>query len=544
MTSGGKIWTDAYLITDADGRRVTGGTAGNTPSRYPSPADWRNEILYSILIDRFDWAGTRHCEGDPADGNSRHGGNLAGVAKRLGYLQNLGVTAIVLSPVAETASGAYHGYAPIKLDAVDPRLGSMADLVALTEAAHRRGIRVVLDLVLNHVGPVFDYADGDGWKGVDNPGRIARWRSTVEPPALASPVHFSRRGIIEDWKDPDQASWGDFPPNLRRLATENPATQPLLIDLACRWISMTGIDGIRLDAIRHMSPDFVRRLVTRLRKRAAALGKNNFLVVGEYSSTADRPIAECMRLGIDSAFNYPEYRRQSWALHGKAPCTDLTKSFETARAAFGRSLSRMVRFIDNHDVYRFLRDGEPESLLRPALAFLVFSAGIPLLYYGTEQAFRQPTDRLERECSADRASPRNREDMFGAGMFTSASSSGDKFDENSATYRWTRQLLAVRAQFAALRTGEQIVRHASMTGPGIFAFSRVGTDSEVVVVLNTADVEQHADVTIGARLGADRDPLRDALDPQYVAPVRPARQRGAGVRARPKPASSVRRRLR
>jgi hypothetical protein len=222
-----KVWTDAYLLTDADADTLTEATG-----RYPSPADWRDEVFYSILIDRFDWAGSRHCDGDPADGNGRHGGNLAGVTKRLGYLQNLGVTTIVLSPVSETAAGAYHGYSPIKLDAVDPRLGSLADLVALTDEAHRRDMRIVLDLVLNHAGPVFEYDDGDGWKGVDNPGRIARWTAAVEPSYLASPAHFSRRGIIEDWKDPDQASWGDFPPNLRRLATENPATQPLLIEVA------------------------------------------------------------------------------------------------------------------------------------------------------------------------------------------------------------------------------------------------------------------------------------------------------------------------
>ncbi|MEV0397608.1 alpha-amylase family glycosyl hydrolase, partial [Polymorphospora rubra] len=497
-----------------------------TPDRpgHPSPADWRDEVLYSILIDRFE-AGPRPVGyGDPADGDSRHGGTLSGVTGRLDYLRDLGVTTLLLSPVTRTTPDSYHGYAPVHLLAVDPYLGSLADLRELVDEAHRRGIRVVLDLVVNHAARIFEYEGGDdGWKGAAHPAPVGAWTVDFKPVELAVPEHFSRRGQIADWKDPDHAALGDFPPGYRRLATENPATRTLLVRIARWWLRETDADGVRLDAIRHLDPDFVRELTADLKNFAAATGKDDLLVLGEYSSTADGPIVDSLGLGFDSAYNYPEYRRQSWALHGAAPTRDLADSLATAADAFGPYLPRLVRFIDNHDVYRFLRDGEPDGRLRVALAFLMFSIGIPMLYYGTEQGFRQPTRRLERECSADRASPRNREDMFAAGRFVSASSAGDRFDTGSAMFRWTRTLIDVRRRFVALRRGDQVVRRSDPDGPGVYAFSRIHGDEEVIVVLNTADEPRRAVLETGGS-------WVDALDPGYAGGPSEVDVDGFGVR--------------
>ncbi|HKT03923.1 MAG TPA: alpha-amylase family glycosyl hydrolase [Rugosimonospora sp.] len=475
---------------------------------HPSPEDWRDEVMYSILIDRFQAGPGRVIEGDPADGGSRHGGNLRGITGRLNYLSDLGVTAIQLSPVTWTAPGTYHGYAPVHLMSVDPRLGRMADLVELIDRAHRRGIRVLLDLVVNHTGPVFQYADGHNrWK--DAPAPVAGGVVHIRPRELADPAHFSRRGIIADWKDPEQAAFGDFPPSHRHLATDNPATARLLEHVACWWLRETDADGLRLDAIRHLYPPFLTALCATVRQYAARLGKHNLLIVGEYSSTTDAPIAESLRLGVDTGYNYPEYRRQSWALHGQAPTRDLETSSGTAVAAFGPAHGRLIRFVDNHDVFRFLRYGEPASRLRPALAFLLFSPGIPMLYYGTEQGMRQPSQRLDRECSADRAAPRNREDMFAEGQFTSASSAGDKFDPSSEMFRWTQRLIQIRQRFPALRHGRQIVRWSDPRGPGLYALSRIDEGQEVLVVLNTAAEERREFIPVGPVLGGR--PLVDAL---------------------------------
>lgn len=499
---------------------------------HPSPADWRDEVGYAVLLDRFAHARFRATVGDPAHGDTRHGGNLPGVTARLDYLRDLGVTVLQLSPVTLTDPASYHHYGPTHLTRVDPHLGTHDDLVELVAQAHRRGIRVLLDLLVNHMGRVFEYADGDHFR--DEPAPIARWTAQVGPVEFADERRFTRRGVIHDWKHPVQAVRGDFPPGLRRLATEDPATADLLITVAQWWLRSTDADGFRIDAIRHLDPAFVTRLAVEVKKYAASLGKHDFLILGEFSATDDAPIAECLQLGVDSVYNYPEYRRQSWALHGQAPALALEQSLLRARAAWSEPVhDRTMRFIDNHDVYRFLRDGEPVGRLHVALAFLVFSTGIPMLYYGTEQGFRQPTQRLERECSADRAAPRNREDMFADGAFTSGSSAGDRFDATSPTFGWTRRLLAVRRAHVALRRGRQTSRFADPDGPGLYAFSRHTDGHEVLVVLNTSDEPRQATVAVGPLL-AVQSALTDALDPAHTAAVGPdgvvATLPGHGVR--------------
>lgn len=388
---------------------------------FPSPQDWRDEVIYSILIDRFAHARFREAHGDPADGESRHGGNLPGVTAHLDYLAGLGVTVLQLSPVATNEPTSYHGYGPLHLTEVDPALGTLDDLIELVQQAHHRNMRVVLDLVLNHVARAFDYPDGDAFRSEPAPSVI--WTQKIGPAAFAHESRYSRRGAIQNWQDDVQAVRGDFPPGLRRLATEDPDTATLLIDVAIWWLDRTDIDGVRVDAVRHLEPEFVRRCCVELRAAAQARGKDNFLVLGEHSTTLDEPLVQTLATGVNSIYLYPEYRRQSWPLHGQAPASDLATSTIAARRMIGEHAhDHGARFIDNHDTYRFLREGEPIGRLHTALAFALLSTGMPALYYGTEQAFRQQTQRLDRECSADRASPHNREDMFPDGAFTSSSS--------------------------------------------------------------------------------------------------------------------------
>lgn len=503
------------------------GSVGGEPSRvadlvlepvsgrvyHPSPEDWRDEVGYSILIDRFAHSRFRATVGDSSQGDSRHGGNLPGVTAQLDYLCSLGVNVLQLSPVTLAASDCYHQYAPLDLLRVDPHLGTLRDLVELVDQAHARGLRVLLDLVVNHMERVFEYADGDHFR--ESAVDAVRWTETVGPSELADVRRFTRRGVIEDWKHPAQAIRGDFPPGMRRLATEDRETADLLIAIAKWWVRTTDVDGLRIDAIRHLDPSFVTRLMAELKKYAGGLGKDNFLILGEFSATDDGPIAECLGLGVECVYNYPEYRRQNWALHSQAPTLDLEKSLLRARAAWTEAAhDRAVRFIDNHDVYRFLRDGEPLERLHVALAFLVFSTGMPMLYYGTEQAFRQPTARLDREYSAEPAAPRNREDMFADGQFVSSSSAGDRFDTGSETFAWMRLLLHVRRRLASLRRGSQIPRLSDPDGPGIYAFSRHTSTEESLVVLNTDNRPRQAIVPVGPLL-AGHPFLVDALDASH-----------------------------
>ncbi|MCX5793073.1 MAG: alpha-amylase family glycosyl hydrolase [Elusimicrobia bacterium] len=497
-----------------------------------SPADWRDEIMYSVFLDRFARGPKGRTLGDPSSGNTRHGGDIQGLTSKLDYLKGLGVTTIILNPVILGVPEAYHGYAPLHLLAVDPYLGKMADFKNFVKQAHTRNIHVIFDLLINNAGPVFEYKGGSDWAGMDSQAKeIAKWNHLFFPTELAQPWVFSRRGVIGNWSDPGQAAYGDFPPNYRDYASEKPEVQAMLIHIADWWLKETDIDGFRIDAIRHTNPGFLQRFIAEARAYAAKLGKNNIYILGENSTGADQEVANDLKnAGVDSAYNYPEYRRNNWALHGKAPTADLENSFKKSVGIVGEDGSgRLLRFIDIHDTYRFLRKGEPVSLLKTAMAFLLFSKGIPLIYYGTEQGFRQVTDRLDAEGPDQPADPENRQDMFPEGKFKSDSSAGDKFDINSETYLYLRSLADVRKAHKALSRGAQYVRWSDPNGAGIYAFSRIYQGEEVLVVMNTSGRSSSAEMWVDANLTPAGTSLEDALAPGYKVPVNPPQGGGAKI---------------
>jgi glycosidase len=482
---------------------------------YPSPEDWRDENFYLFMVDRFAKSRNGKPVGDPADGGTRHGGDLQGAIEKLDYLQKEGVTTLVMTPVTHSLPEAYHGYATMHFLDIDPHIGSIEDFKKLVAEAHARGMRVLMDLVVNHTGPVFDYVDGDE-DGSPWQGKVKEtiWRESLYPTELAKDEHFTRMGKIRDWNDSGQSRRGDFPPNYRHVATDRPETRQLMIDIAKYWMKEADIDGFRLDAIRHVAEDFWPHFMTQVRAYAKEMGKDNFLLLGENSTGVDGEIAADLAAGFDTLYNYPAYRRENYAMHGAAPTKVFEDSLRQTQAALGAAAGKILRFIDLHDTYRFLRTHEPIGVLHAALGYLFFSTGIPLLYYGTEQAFRQDVQRLDPEGPDLPADPRNREDMFGDGKFKSDSSSGDRFDVTSATFRHVRQLTKIRAKHAALRRGEQFPRWADPNGAGIYAFSRIYEGQEVLVVINTAKETRGATMWVDGGINPAGSVLEDELDPQ------------------------------
>jgi hypothetical protein len=143
--------------------------ASLTAAHFPSPVDWRDQSIYMIFTDRFS-------DGDPANNeltpgarfrpqNPRgiHGGDFKGIENHLDYIKNLGATAIWITPVfINDASSAWHGYGALDFSTISPQLGGLSGLRDLTKAAHARGIYIILDVVLNHLGAVAT-SDDPGW---------------------------------------------------------------------------------------------------------------------------------------------------------------------------------------------------------------------------------------------------------------------------------------------------------------------------------------------------------------------------------------------
>ncbi|MFA6003030.1 MAG: alpha-amylase family glycosyl hydrolase [Elusimicrobiota bacterium] len=478
---------------------------------YPSPADWRNEVIYQTIVDRFARGQGALPTGDQNNGRSRHGGNLKGIIDRLDYIQGMGVTTLLLTPVVMNAPGGYHGYWPIHLLAVDPHYGSMEDFQRLVAEAHKRGMRVVLDFVMDHAGAVFEYKNDPRWVEKGMPSKDVEWRDyAIRPDELSQPEHFYRRGVIDNWDNPEQILYADFPPNLRHYNVGNPATQDMLIRVAQWWMKQTDIDGFRLDAYKHNHPDFWQRFHREVRDYAGKMGKDNFMQLGEISSGIEGEVAPHVGAGkLDSAFNYPAFRNDDAALHAERPTRMLEDGFLRNRAAFGDLMGRMVRFLDNQDSFRFLGQNVPTTLLKVALGYLMFSTGIPMVYYGTEQAFRHIGEMHHYD-------PGSRGDMFAEGQYKSPGTEGDMFQTGSLLYKWIQDLVAIRQSSAPLRLGSQWVRWSSPYGPGIFAFSRIHEGEEILVVMNTANEPRSADMWIDGGISPPGTDLQDRLDPAYA----------------------------
>lgn len=458
----------------------------------PSPPDWRALNIYHLVTDRF-------ADGDPSNNNARggydprdgwkaHGGDFQGVRGKLDYLQALGVTAIWISPVeynidrTRDAEGReyvpYHGYMPTDLNRINPCFGSLQDLRDLVDAAHERGIRVVLDIVINHL------ADLISSRGLTD--------TAYHPVAYTDPYwhhgythgvpfndlnRFHHHGAIYDYHDPEQYVQGELTGGLDDFRTEDPGVRADLARIFCALIAATDCDGFRVDAVKHVEPDFLGFLMPRIYRQAAELGKTNFLCFGELVDGQDRLLASFTGADKMNSMLYFSmfYTMRDVFGHGRhtallSDCLDQQVQYDPAARC------RLVGFLDNHDQPRSLSGGEMNNrwnALRVALTFLYTSPQIPCLYYGTEQGFDGGN------------SPWNREDMFD-GEFETGPSVGDNFNTGHALFQWVRKLNDLRTACPALATGAFRQRWQDATGPGLYAYTREQDGEELLVVLNTA----------------------------------------------------------
>jgi len=474
----------------------------------PSPKDWRREIVESVIFDRYGRAEPHSSWGDPAAATTRHGGNIRGLIERLDYLKGQGATALIVNPVYFTLPAAYHNYWPLHFMAVDPHLGTMQDFKDLVAEAHKRGMRIVLDVVFNHSGPIIEY--NEGYRFGDKPKTIKEWKFPLKPVELAQADNFHRRGSISDWNDPEQIKYGDFPGGLNHLATDRPATQDILLKIAKWWMKETDVDGFRLDTYMHVAESFWDRFHSELPAYARTLGKDNFLTIGEIYHGDARVLKPELAPGrLGAAFNYPSYFGDLDALHARAPTRKLEDRFKEVADVLGPLVHKLLNFVDLQDKPRFLEDATPVGLLRVAMAYVMFSVGIPFVYYGSEQAFRRAATNVDVGLDA------YREDMFPGGEFRSMGSTGDDFKPDSEMYRYMQRITTSRKAHEALMVGEQYVRWSDPSGSGVYAFSRIHDGEEVVVVMNTAAEERSADMYVDASASPAGTHFADDLDKSY-----------------------------
>lgn len=345
--------------------------AGNaaTPAAF---SDWSDEIVYMIMTDRFrNGDPSNDLDSDVSRASWWHGGDLQGVIDELPYIKGLGMTAIWITPVAEQMPGGYHGYWTRDFYKVDPHLGDMAKLTELVRRAHELGLKVVLDVVVNHVGQRNPWVTDGAHSGWFHPDCV---------------MNFADQRSVE-------SCWLAGLPD---LDTENPTVRHYLTDWSFWLIEQTNVDGFRVDAARHLSKDFLRSWTGAIKAKHPS-----FWLLGEVYSSGYRYQSGFLDAGLDAVTDFQTYDviRTGLSEPGNLSQLSLPPSLAANDIGAGHENARAI-FVDNHDVARFVGPDPPtaatRSRLRQALIYLFTMPGTPVLYYGTEIALPGGPDPDDR----------------------------------------------------------------------------------------------------------------------------------------------------
>lgn len=460
-----------------------------SPALTPSPEDWRDVVMYQVITDRFfdGNAANNNASGthNPSSGFGSHGGDWAGLTLKLDYMQSMGVGAVWISPVVK-GRGEYHGYAAQDFNSVAPQFGTMANLRAFVDAAHARGMYVIIDVVTNHTGNFIDSTD-PGWNAFRNPGTYnLRFRSSARQAAPFNNLSwYHNNGGIDNFVDPNQIL-GELS-SLDDLRTELPEVRDALFLAYANLILATDCDGFRVDTVKHVEHGFWQDWCPRIRQFAVDNGKANFLLFGEALDSSDSKVGSYTgtRAGgafeFDSMLYYPMFYTTNDVFVWGGATSQITSRYSQLVNYEASSRERMITFLDNHDQPRFLSravaDGNAAKL-RPALVFQMLSVGVPCLYYGTEQDFEG--NRAGNQSN----DPYDREDMFD-GSFEFGTSLGDNFNQTHPTYLFVQRLADLKRTHALFRRGNQGTR-AHSAGQGLYAFTRSLAPDTALVAFNTS----------------------------------------------------------
>ncbi len=472
------------------------------------PFQWRDALLYFAFTDRFR-------DGDPANSTptpkvdpqaNYQGGDFAGLTAVIdeGYFDKLGVTAIWLSPVDQNPDGAfmgtgghlytgYHGYWPSAPRAVQTRFGDLAALKKLTHTAHAHGIRVVGDLVLNHVHeshPYFTAHQDDGWFNTGN--------SCV----------CGTSGCSYD--DKPLVCW--FTAYLPDVNWRNTAVADQVTSDVLWWVENADFDGFRLDAVKHFDQTAVRSVRASLAKITAVTGVP-FYLVGETFTGSDGRAQIKSVIGpqlLDGQFDFPLYWpvidafAKGQSLRGVEAAmrqNELTYSAETVNSPF----------LGNHDVARFISTaagqitddpgGQAWASTKPpstvesdeafrkakwAFTFVLTQPGMPLIYYGDEIGLPGAGD------------PDNRRLMKWGALLP----------READLLAFMQKLGTTRQAHAALRTG---ARDTLFVDDEALVLQKSSADEAVLVVINRSASARTVAVSLTRQLAGASHAFVDAL---------------------------------
>lgn len=351
----------------------------------------KDDVIYLIMPDRFSNGnpGNDSVPGileaaNRADPDGRHGGDIKGISDKLDYISGLGVSAIWLNPVPENnmPSKSYHGYAITDFYRVDPRFGNNEDYRNLIGKCHQKGLKVIMDMVFNHCGSNHFWLKDmpmESWIHQFPEFTRSNFHNETVSDPYASDFDLQRM----------QTGW--FDKTMPDLNQHNEILARYLIQNSIWWIEFAGLDGIRMDTYPYSYQDFMAKWMQRILKEYP-----EFTVVGETwqqkeSHTAywqaDSPVGGAYSSSLPSVTDFPLYYALKDAfMEAEGWTTGLARLYYVLAQDFiYADPFRNVIFADNHDLTRFYTSiGEDLKKFKMAMAVLLTTRGIPMIYYGTE----------------------------------------------------------------------------------------------------------------------------------------------------------------
>lgn len=445
-----------------------------------------SDVIYLLMPDRF-------ANGDTTNDNvagmteqlnrsnpgGRHGGDMKGIMNHLDYLNSLGVTGIWLNPFLENNQqrSSYHGYSTTDYYKSDPRYGSNGEFKELVAEAHKRGMKVVMDMIFNHIGSFHwwmkDLPSKDWIHQFDTFTRTNYRASTyMDPYASESDKMLMEKG------------WFDV--TMPDLNQSNPLVETYLIQTSLWWIAFSDLDGIRMDTHPYPQPDMMARWAKRVEEEFPG-----FFIVGEvwYDDPAlssywalNKENHDGYRSNLPSLTDLPLCFATHRAFEGKLNPTDaLSKLYNLLSQDFlYPEPLRNVIFLDNHDMTRFYtQTGKSLDAYKLGLSFIMTTRGIPQLYYGSE---------IVMEGDKSLGDGRLRDDFPGGwpGDTKSVMNGTALSEQEQEALEFTKRILNWRKAKDVIHTGK--LKHY-IPNDGVYVYFRYNCEESVMVVINLNDKE-------------------------------------------------------
>ncbi len=448
-----------------------------------------DDVIYLIMPDRF-------ADGDPgnnfpgsgtydrAAARAYHGGDLRGIEQHLPYLKDLGVTTLWLTPIYNNDDHTgrdYHGYGAVDLYSLEEHFGTLQEYRSLVKAAHRQGLKVILDIVPNHVGPANPWADDpptEHWLHGSRANHLtanAEFQHLVDP--HASPGEW--RNIVEGW----------FAGVLPDLGTDDPITAKFLRQNAIWWAETGAVDGFRLDTFPYVDRPFWRDFHSQLHglyPRFKTVGEVSDFDPAIASFFAGGKATAGIDTGVGTIFDFALYSAVRKVILHDAPATLLEQVLR--HDWLFPHPEWLVTFVGNHDTPRFM--GEPGATLEKlelAFAFLLTARGIPQIYYGDEIGMPGGGD------------PDNRRDFPGGfpGDVRNAFTADGRTADEQKIFTQARRLLHLRQQHPALRRGSYIHIYSD---EDTFVYVRDFQSERLLLLMNNASAARTIEIPVADTL--------------------------------------------